>query len=121
MAVEGPLRPANFPRPSLPPTGRLNAERPNEPWYTDLTEVDPTDFGPCPLMALLDACTREVVHWECCPTCGAAGAFSVVERAVAKPFPRPLQAPGTVLVTDRGAQFIAKRFRERAKLWGVDL
>jgi putative transposase len=36
MAAEGLLRPAHFPRPRLPPTGRLSAERPNERWYTDL-------------------------------------------------------------------------------------
>ena len=121
MAVEGLLRPAHFPRPRLPPTGRLSAERPNERWYTDLTEVDTTDFGPCPLMAILDACTREVVHWEFFPTCGAAEALTVVEGAVAKRFPRLLQANGTVLVTDQGAQFIAKRFREGTRLLGLDL
>ncbi|MCI4324346.1 MAG: IS3 family transposase [Thermoplasmata archaeon] len=121
MAVEGLLRPAHFPRPRLPPTGRLSAERPDERWYTDLTEVETTDFGPCPLMAILDACTREVVHWEFFPTCGAAEALSVVEGAVAKRFPRLLQAPGTVLVTDQGAQFIAKRFREGTRLLGLDL
>ncbi len=121
MASEGLLRPAHFPRPRLPPTGRLSAERPNERWYTDLTEVDTTDFGPCPLMAILDACTREVVHWEFFPTCDAAEALSVVEGAVAKRFPRLLQAPGTLLVTDQGAQFIAKRFREGTRLLGVDL
>lgn len=121
MAVDGLLRPAHFPRPRLPPTGRLSAERPNERWYTDLTEVETTDFGPCPLMAILDACTREVVHWEFFPTCGAAEAFSVVEGAVAKRFPRLLRASGTVLVTDQGAQFIAKRFREGTQLLGLDL
>lgn len=121
MAAEGLLRPAHFPRPRLPPTGRLSAERPNERWYTDLTEVETTDFGPCPLMAILDACTREVVHWEFFPTCGAAEALSVVEGAVARRFPRLLQAPGTVLVTDQGAQFIAKRFREGTRLLGLDL
>jgi putative transposase len=121
MAAEGLLRPAHFPRPRLPPTGRLSAERPDERWYTDLTEVDTTDFGPCPLMAILDACTREVVHWEFFPTCGAAEALTVVEGAVAKRFPRLLQVPGTVLVTDQGAQFIAKRFREGTRLLGLDL
>jgi putative transposase len=121
MATEGWLRPAHFPRPRLPPSGRLSAERPNERWYTDLTEVDTTDFGPCPLMAILDACTREVVHWAFLPTCGAAEAISVVEEAVAQRFPGVLQAPGTVLVTDQGAQFIAKRFREGTRLLGLDL
>ena len=90
MATEGLLRPAHFPRPRLPPTGRLSAERPNERWYTDLTEVDTADFGPCPLMTILDACTREVVHWESFPNCGATEALSVVEGAVAQRFPKLL-------------------------------
>jgi putative transposase len=121
MAAEGLLRPAHFPRPRLPPTGRLIAERPNERWYTDLTEVATTDFGPCPLMTILDGCTREAVAWEFFPSCGATEALGVVETAVAKRFPRVLQAPGTVLVADQGSQFIAKRFREGTRLLGLDL
>lgn len=121
MAVEGLLRPAHFPRPRLPVTGRLIAERPNERWYTDLTEVETTDHGPCPLMAILDGCTREVVAWDFFPTCGAAEAVVVIEAAVANAFPRVLQASGTVLVTDQGSQFIAKRFIEATRLLGLDL
>ncbi len=121
MRVEGLLRPAHFPRPRLPVTGRLIADHPNERWYTDLTDVDTTDHGICPLMAILDACTREAIHWDFFPTCGAAEALTVVEGAIARRFPRSLQAPGTVLVTDQGSQFIAKRFREGTKLLGLDL
>ena len=121
MAVEGLLRPAHFPRPRLPPTGRLIAERPDEKWYTDLTEVETTDFGPCPLMAILDGCTREVVAWDFFPSCGAGEASGVVEQAVEARFPRTLQASGTVLVVDQGSQFIAKRFIERTRLLGLDL
>lgn len=121
MRVEGLLRPAHFPRPRLPPTGRLSAERPNERWYTDLTEVDTTDYGPCPLMTILDACTREAIVWEFFPSCGASEALGVVEAAVAARFPGALQASGTVLVTDQGSQFIAKRFREGTRVLGLDL
>jgi putative transposase len=35
MREEGLLRPAHFPRPRLPSTGVLAADRPNEKWYTD--------------------------------------------------------------------------------------
>jgi putative transposase len=115
------LRPAHFPRPRLPPTGRLIAERPNDRWYTDLPEVETTDFGPCPLMTILDGCTREVVAWEFFSSCGAAEALSVVETAVVQRFPRIVQAPGTVLVADQGSQFIAKRFREGTRGLGLDL
>ena len=121
MAREGLLRPAHFPRPRLPPTGRLIADRPNARWYTDLTEIDTTDFGPCPLMTILDGCTREAVAWELFPSCGATEALGVVEAAVAKRFPQVLQAPVTLLIADLGSQFIAKRFREGTKLLGLDL
>ena len=43
MREEGLLRPAHFPRPRLPSTGVLEANRPNEKWYTDLTYVDTTN------------------------------------------------------------------------------
>ena len=121
MAVEGLLRPAHFPRPRLPPTGRLIAEWPNERWYTDLTEIETTDFGRCSLMVVLDACTREVVSWDFFSSCGAAEALGVVESAVAERFPKKLRASGTVLVTDQGSQFIAKRFIEGTRLLGLDL
>lgn len=121
MAVEGLLRPEHFPRPRLLPTGRLIADQPNTRWYTDLTEVETTDFGPCSLMVILDAWTREAVAWEFFSSCGASEALSVVETAVAHRFPRMLRATETVLVTDQGSQFIAKRFSEGTRLLGLDL
>jgi transposase InsO family protein len=72
-------------------------------------------------MAILDACTREVIAWDFFPTCGAAEAMGVVDAAVTARFPRQARAVGTVLVTDQGSQFIAKRFREGTRLLGLDL
>jgi putative transposase len=121
MKVEGLLRPAHFPRPRLPSTGVLEAARPNAKWYTDLTYIDTTDRGPCPLTSILDGCTREVLAWSFLPNCGAAEAVEVVQAAVAKEFPRTLRANGVVLRSDAGSQFIAHRFRESMKALGIEL
>ncbi len=52
MRVEELLRPAHFPRPRLPSTGVLTTAWPNEKWCTDLTYIDTTDRGPCPLTSI---------------------------------------------------------------------
>ena len=115
------LRPAHFPRPRLPSTGVLEADRPNQKWYTDLTYIDTTDRGPCPLTSILDGCTREVLAWSFLPNCGATEAIDVVQAAVAKEFPRRLRADGVVLRSDAGSQFIAHVFRESMKVLGIEL
>ncbi|MGI0131190.1 MAG: IS3 family transposase, partial [Thermoplasmata archaeon] len=121
MRVEGLLRPAHFPRPRLPSTGALEADRPNQKWYTDLTYVDTTDRGPCPLTSILDGCTREILSWSFLPNCGATEAVDVVLAAVTREFPRTLRADGVVLRSDAGSQFIAHRFRESMKALGIQL
>ena len=35
---------------SYPQTGNLIAETPDRRWYTDLTEIETTDFGNCSFM-----------------------------------------------------------------------
>ena len=82
MKAEGLLRPAHFPRPRLPSTWDLSAELPSPKRSTDLTDVLTTDRGICHLMAVVDACTREVVAWEFFPSCAADDALSVVEKAL---------------------------------------
>ena len=121
MREEQLLRPAHFLRPRLPSTGALEADRPNQKWYTDLTYIDTTDRGPCPLTSILDGCTREVLAWSFLPTCGATEAIDVVQAAVAKEFPRRLRADGVVLRSDAGSQFIAHVFRESMKVLGIEL
>lgn len=121
MKEERLLRPAHFPRPRLPSTGVLEADRPNQKWYTDLTYVDTTDRGPCPLTSILDGCTREVLAWSFLPNCGATEAIDVVLAAVAREFPRRLRADGVVLRSDAGSQFIAHVFRESMKTVGIEV
>ena len=121
MREEQLLRPAHFLRPRLPSTGALEADRPNQKWYTDLTYIDTTDRGPCPLTSILDGCTREVLAWSFLPTCGATEAIDVVQAAVAKEFPRRLRADGVVLRSDAGSQFIAHVLWESMKVLGIEL
>ncbi|MCI4324068.1 MAG: IS3 family transposase [Thermoplasmata archaeon] len=121
MREERLLRPAHFPRPRLPATGAVEAPEPNLRWYTDLTYVDTSDRGPCPLTSIMDACTREILSWSFLPNCGAVEAFEVLEKAVIREFPHELRAPGVVLRTDAGSQFIAHSFREGAKSLGIEL
>ena len=110
------LRPARFPRPRLPSTGALEAGRPSQKWYTDLTYIDTTGLGPCPLTSILGGCTCEVLEWRSLPNLGAMKAFDVVQVAVAREFPRRLRADGVVLRSDCGSQSIAHVFRESMKV-----
>ncbi len=110
MKAEGLLRPADHPRRRLPSTGNLSAELPIPKWSTDLTDVLTTDRGLCHLMAVVDACTREVVAWEFFPICAAADALSVVERALWARFPTTGEATDPILKTDAGSQFNSRLF-----------
>ncbi len=121
MRTEGLLHPAHFPRPRLPATGALTAAWPNEKWYTDLTYIDTTDRGPCPLTSILDGCTRKVVAWSFLPNCGAEEALEVLVTAVSREFPETLRADGLVVRADGGSQFIAHRYREGAKVLGIQV
>lgn len=120
MKVEGLARLAHLPRPRMPATGRLTAERPNERWYTDLTEIETEDRGICSLMVVLDGCTREAVSWEFFSSCTASDAARVVEAAVHARFPDTHRAEGLTLVTDQGSQYTARWFRETVAQLGVD-
>ena len=110
-----------FPRPRLPETGSMAAEKPNERWATDLTYVDTTDQGPVPLMAVMDTCTREVVSYELMRSIGAAEALDIVERGILARFPKTGRAPGLVLKTDGGPQFVAHRFQDGMRMLGITL
>ncbi len=121
MRAEGLLHPAHFPRPRLPSTGALTAAWPNEKWYTDLTYIDTTDRGPYPLTSILDGCTRKVVAGSFLPNCGAEEALEVLGAAVSREFPETLRANGLVVRADGGSRFIAHRYREGAKVLGIQV
>lgn len=121
LKEEGLQKEMHFPRPRLPETGNLTAARPNQRWYADLTYVDTTDLGPVPLMVVLDACSRKVVGYELLRPCGAADALWVVNQAVLARFPKTGLAPGLVLKTDGGPQFVAHQFQDGLRILGITL
>lgn len=121
MKPEGLLKAAHFPRPRRISTDNLSAQRPNQKWSTDLTEILTTDRGVCHLMAVVDACTREVVAWDFFLSCGATEALTVIERAVRARYPSSGRAEGLILKTDGGSQFIAHRIREETRILGMRL
>lgn len=121
LKEEGLQKEVHFPHPRLPETGNLTAARPNQRWYADLTYVDTTDQGPVPLMVVLDACSRKVVGYELLRSCGAADALWVVNQAVLSRFPKTGRAPGLVLKTDGGPQFVAHKFQDGLRILGITL
>ena len=72
-------------------------------------------------MAVVDACTREVVEWEFFPSCAAAGALSVVKKALRARFPTTGRATDLVLKTDTGSQINSRLSREGVRTLGIHL
>ena len=60
----------------------------------EITYLETTDRGPCPLVLVQDACTREIVGYGFFPSCGAMEAADVVDAAVLSRFPRTGRAEG---------------------------
>lgn len=60
----------------------------------DITYIDTTNRGPCPLVLTQDACTRELEGHGFFPSCGAMEAAGVVDAAVLEQFPRRNERKG---------------------------
>lgn len=63
LREEQMLKRAGFSRPWVEETGSLETAGPNERRYMDLTYLEITVRGPCPLNLVQDACTREIVGY----------------------------------------------------------
>ena len=120
MREMGLQKEAHFPRPRLPQTGNLIAETPDRRWYTDLTEIETTDFGNCSFMEVEDACSREIVSWNFLPSFGAKEALSVVEKGVMIRFAAG-RADSLWMKTDGGSQYTSTVFRQGCSLLGIRL
>lgn len=121
LKEEGLQKEMHFPRPRLPETGSMAASQPNERWAADITYVETTDIGPVPLLAVMDTRTREIVSYELMRSIGAAEALEIVGRGVLGRFPKTGRAPGLVLKTDGGPQFVAHRFQDGMRMLGITL
>lgn len=83
---------------------RFTAPRPNELWLTDITEHR-TDEGKLYLCAIKDACSNRIVGYSIDSRMKASLAVAALRNATA------LRGPiGTVVHSDRGSQFRAKRY-----------
>ena len=119
LREEQMLKEARFSRLWVEETGSLETAGPNERRYMDLTYLEITVRGPCPLNLVQDACTREIVGYGFFLACGAMDAADVVDAAVLSKFPRTGRAEGLLLRTDGGPQFVAHRFQDRMRLLGI--
>ena len=88
------------------------AERPNQSWRFDFTDV-PTRAGTWHLLPLLDACSRKIVGWSF----EARETAELVERTWGKALASegllalpPQQLPASV--SDRGTQMTARTYRQ---------
>jgi transposase InsO family protein len=88
------------------------AERPNQSWRFDFTDV-PTRAGTWHLLPLLDACSRKIVEWSF----EARETADVVERTWGKALASegllalpPEELPASV--SDRGPQMTARTFKQ---------
>ena len=119
LKEEGLPKKGHFSRLRLPETGHLAAPEPNQRRCACLTYVGTTEFGPVPLMVVVDTCTREILGHELLRSCGTRESLSEMDRAVLKPFPNTGSAPGSNLRIHGNAQFVAHRLQDCCRTMGI--
>ena len=101
------------PRPTKKGTGFVQPLEPHEHWHTDVSylNIAGTFYFLC---AVLDGCSRFLVHWEIREKMEEIDVETIVQRA------REIY-PGEQprLITDNGPQFIAKDFKEFIRIAGM--
>ena len=97
------------------PKGKKPPEptEPNERWHTDIMYLRVQDSWYF-LVAVLDAYSRYVVHWDLLVTMTAADVRMVIHDAVKKTGANPQ------IVTDNGSQFTAKDFKALVREFELD-
>jgi len=110
LKAAGLLQPWNQ-KPSHKGQGFVQPLQPHEHWHTDFSYVNVggTFYYLC---SVLDGCSRALVAWDIRPQMQETDAEIVLQRArEAHPEARPR------IITDRGAQFIARDFQTFLRLW----
>lgn len=99
--------------PSKKGTGFTQPLRPHEHWHVDITYINlaGTFYYLC---AVLDGCSRSLIHWELKESMKESDVELVLERGREK---HPDAKPR--IISDNGPQFIAKDFREYIRLSGM--
>lgn len=94
-------------------TGFVQPLAPHEHWHTDFSYINigGTFFFLC---AVLDGCSRYITSWDIRPTMCEADAEVVIQRA-REAFPEAKPR----IITDQGAQFKGREFRQFIQLWSA--
>lgn len=87
--------------------------RPHERWHTDLMYLRIGDAWYF-LVAVLDAFSRYVIHWELLTTMAASDVRLVIQHALEMTCAQPK------LVTDNGSQFTAAEFKDLVRRFSVE-
>jgi putative transposase len=101
------------PAPTKKGTGFVQPLQPHEHWHVDVSylNIAGTFYFLC---AILDGCSRFIVHWEIREKMEEIDVQTIIQRArEAHPGERPR------LITDNGPQFIAKDFKEFIRIAGM--
>jgi putative transposase len=96
--------------------GFFCVERPDQLWHLDATSIWVADNGWCPLMAIIDCCTREIVGFHLGLRGRATEAISVIEQAAAA---RGIEPGRLTLGTDNGSAFTARATLTRLRELGI--
>lgn len=94
--------------------GNFSASKPDTVWFSDLTYL-PTHEGWLYLAVVLDAFSRCVVGWAMQERLTTALALDAFEMACLQRKP----APGLILHSDRGSQYISGRYQSALQAAGV--
>ncbi len=100
-------------KPSKKGTGFHQPEKPHEHWHIDISYINihGTFYY---LTTILDGYSRYIVHWEIRPSMTEQDELVVLQRAKEQ-FPK--ETPR--IISDNGAQFVAKDFKEFIRLCGM--
>jgi putative transposase len=101
------------PKPTKKGTGFVQPLRPHQHWHVDVSylNIAGTFYFLC---AILDGCSRYLVHWEIREKMEEIDVQTIVQRAREK-------FPGVTprVITDNGPQFLAKQFKEFIRQTGM--
>jgi transposase InsO family protein len=101
------------PTPTKKGTGFKQPLQPHEHWHVDISHLNiaGTFYFMC---AILDGCSRFVVHWEIRENMAEIEVETILQRAREK---YPSEHPR--IITDNGPQFVAKDFKEFIRIAGM--
>ena len=101
--------------PDLVPVGISPAQKINQKWYGDHTEIS-TDEGKLHLASVLDVGSRRVLGFALSEHHDGRNAYGALAMAVAV---RGGAVPGVIMHTDQGGEYTARLFRQACGRLGI--